>query len=282
MLLWITRSAPFNMRTRRGVAAIGHRAITVPVLHIRASGAAAPAREPSAIVFTSPHGVRLHQPRYSWSSLPVFAVGDQTALLARERGYADVRSADGDASDLRDLVIGSVSRFGHVVHFGAREPAGSLVDDLGAADVSAELVVAYESVKATAEQLRPVSAVLGSVEGIVVHSARGAQVAAETIGRTGWYGIVFCLSPACAAPFATLPGLLVETAPRPTEASLLELLRAWRGSALPSNGRTGGHRPSGDAARPVVRLVVSNPPRGAQQAGEAPAEESDDPPPAAA
>ncbi len=261
MLLWVTRSSPFNLRTRRGLAELGHRAITAPVLHIRPTGIIAPATEPSAIAITSGHAVHYLPPRESWRSLPVFTVGEHCARVARECGYEDVRSACGAVSELRDLILGSVSRFGHVVHFGAREPAGDLVGDLRRGGLSAELSVVYESIEATSEQLKAVVMGLAFVDAIVVHSPRGARVAAEMVRQARWHGMVFSLSKACAEPFERVPGIAVETALAPTEGSLMDLIGAFRAPAF--GRRSSGQALHGSAAdrdglNSRLRLVVSN------------------------
>ena len=41
--------------------------------------------------------------------LPLFAVGDRTAAAARRAGFATVISADGNAADLRELVLAKIS-----------------------------------------------------------------------------------------------------------------------------------------------------------------------------
>lgn len=240
LLFWVTRSSPFNLRTTGGLAKIGHRSITAPVLEMRPTGILPPATEPTAIVFTSGHAILHTRLQDKWRSLPMFAVGEHSAALARECGYPDVRSADGAVSDLRDLILGSVSRFGHLVHFGARDPAGNLVDDLRRAGLSAELSVVYESVESTAEQLKTVAMSLPFVDGILVHSPRGARVAAELVRRERWQGLVFSLSEACAEPFEGLPGIAVETAPSPTERSMMDMIGAFR---APASGPRIGARP---------------------------------------
>ncbi len=50
-----------------------------------------------AILATSANGVRALARRSRARDLPVFAVGPQTAEAAREAGFANVKSADGDA-----------------------------------------------------------------------------------------------------------------------------------------------------------------------------------------
>jgi uroporphyrinogen-III synthase len=274
-LLWVTRPSPFNARTRQAVVAAGHGALTVPALHVRRLGSPQ-LSEPTAVVFTSPHAVLHHPARTSWLALPAFVVGDDAAALARRRGYRDVRPVGTAPGELRDLVLGSVSRFGHVVHFAEREESGSPVEALRSSGLSAERAVVCESIKATPEQLRSVSAALPFVDGILIDSAAAGQVVAECIAAAGWHGIVFCRCPDCAAAFATLPGLLVELPPSPTEDSLLASLARFRGWPPGADLRAGVA-----AAAPRLRLVVSNEPGPSarlDRGGDGP----DDPPPAAA
>lgn len=284
MLLWVTRSAPFNLRTRRNLAELGHRSVTAPVLHIRPTGVIPPATEPTAIAVTSAHAFRCLAPQESWRALPLFTVGEHCAAIARDSGYQDVRPACGTVSDLRDLILGSVSRFGHVVHFGAREPAGDLVGDLARGGLSAELLVVYESIEATSEQLKALAMGLPFAEGIIVHSPKGARVAARIARQAGWSGIVFALSEACARPFERLPGVAVEIAPEPTEGSLMKLIGDFRPSPALSlrDGEQGDApvgRPEG-APGPYLRLVVSNEERASRDDGSWFG--SGDPPPTAA
>ena len=57
-----------------------------------------------AIVFTSSNGVRAFSRLKIDSRLTVYAVGDTTAALARDLGFQDVYSADGNAHDLAHLI----------------------------------------------------------------------------------------------------------------------------------------------------------------------------------
>ena len=286
LLLWVTRSSPFNLRTIRGLSKIGQRSMTAPTLWIRPTGVHPPAAEPTAIAFTSGHAISLHAPQERWRLLPVFTVGAHCAALARNCGYSDVRSAGGDVSDLRDLILGSVSRFGHVLHLGAREPARDLVRDLQSDSLSAELSVVYESIEATPEQLKAVSMNLPSIDGIVVHSPKGAKVAAEMVRQARWHGRVFALSGACAEPFERVPGIAIETAPAPTEKSLIDMIQAYCGTARElrrSSQAPRGFRARRDGANSRLRLVVSNDiPELDAATNQSTPHPEDDPPPSAA
>jgi hypothetical protein len=110
----------------------------------------------AALAFTSVNGVaafaRLHGDR----DRPVFAVGDRTARAAREAGFADVASADGDVEALAALILGQAARLdGAVLHPCALEPAGDLVSPLVAAGLSARRLAVYETVDRDPERPRP-------------------------------------------------------------------------------------------------------------------------------
>ena len=286
MLLWVTRSSPFNLRTTRGLAEIGQRSITTPTLWIRPTGPLPPSIEPTALAFTSDNAISLHAPQEEWRSLPVFTVGAHSAALARHCGYPDVRPAASNVSDLRDLILGSVSRFGHVLHLGAREPARHLVRDLQENGLSAELSVVYESIEATAEQLKSVSMGLPFVDGIIVHSPKGAKVAAGLVRQARWHGLVFSLSDGCAEPFERLPGIAIETAPVPTEKSLIDMIQRSCAQACGpqrSSRAPRGSRAEWDGTRSRLRLVVSNDIHGPDAANDRWVPRPDDePPPSAA
>ena len=58
-----------------------------------------------AVLFTSRNGVRAFSRLSPRRDVAVFAVGDSTAALARDNGFANVESARGDSADLARLTI---------------------------------------------------------------------------------------------------------------------------------------------------------------------------------
>lgn len=229
MFLWITRSAPYNLLTAHRARTIGHTVLNVPVLEVRPTLALAPAADPDVIVFTSAHGVDLHPFNARLVDVPVFAVGDLTAEATRRRGYRQVHSAQGDLSDLQKLIVTSVPRPAHVVHFSALEPSGDLPGYLNMSGFQAERCVVYDTCPAENGELARAVDSLSALDGIVIHSRKAARLVAEVIFTARWNGIVFCISEACAAELRHVPGILLEVAARPTEHSLMNLLRLFGG-----------------------------------------------------
>ena len=62
--------------------------------------------EAEALLFTSGNGVRAFAEACARRDLPALCVGARTAALAREAGFVDVRSAEGDATALTRLAAG--------------------------------------------------------------------------------------------------------------------------------------------------------------------------------
>ncbi len=77
--------------------------------------------ETEAILFTSANAVRAFAAASPVRDLPVFTVGDRTAAVAREAGFAQVTSARGDARDLARLA--RATRWRRFLHPRGREAA---------------------------------------------------------------------------------------------------------------------------------------------------------------
>ena len=105
----ITRPEPGGSETATRVAALGYRPILAPLLEIRTLHAALPGAERlHAILVTS--GNAIPSLPASHHHLPLFAVGEATAARARDAGFTQVNSADGDANALAELVARSCDR----------------------------------------------------------------------------------------------------------------------------------------------------------------------------
>jgi uroporphyrinogen-III synthase len=189
-----------------------------PVLAVYALDAEIDLQGVAALAFTSMAGVRAFAERTDTRSLPVFAVGGATAAAARDAGFARVASADGDARALARL-IGSNPGLGLVLAPGARERAGDLLGLLAAQGVQARALTLYET--------RPTGAALPpGAQAALVHSPKAAAAISPILEADPAAGrlTVCCLSPAVAAPLATLPLRRLAIAAHPNETSLLALL----------------------------------------------------------
>ena len=92
----ITRPEPGATETAARIAALGLSSIKAPMQDIESLPAHLPDPDRvAALVLTSRNAIAPIPPAYR--TLPTWVVGDATATRAREAGFTDIQSADGDA-----------------------------------------------------------------------------------------------------------------------------------------------------------------------------------------
>src|SRR5579885_1709266 len=105
MRVLITRPREEAEALAAELVARGFECLVEPLLDIRpAATAAMPLDGVQALLFTSANGVRAYAAREGRRDLPVFAVGDRTAEVARGLGFAKIESAQGALPELAELV----------------------------------------------------------------------------------------------------------------------------------------------------------------------------------
>jgi uroporphyrinogen-III synthase len=112
MAILVTRPQPDDEATAAQLRARGFEVLRAPMLRFEpvAFHDDADARY-GAVIVTSANALRGIEPQLKDGALlklPLFAVGEKTAAAARDAGFDNVTSADGDAGTLRDLVTASV------------------------------------------------------------------------------------------------------------------------------------------------------------------------------
>lgn len=103
MRVLITRPAEDAERTAAALTAAGHEPLIAPIMVVR--GLPHLLQWPAdALVATSANAIRHAVLAAVNRDLPLFTVGDTTAAAAREAGFTEVRSAQGDSRDLAQLL----------------------------------------------------------------------------------------------------------------------------------------------------------------------------------
>src|SRR5215467_8521162 len=109
MAVLVTRPLPDGETTAADLRARGFEVVAAPMLRFEPFGFSDDSEAPyGGIIVTSANAIRAVESRLAGSSLlklPLFAVGERTAAVARAAGFDNVLSADGDAAALRDLVM---------------------------------------------------------------------------------------------------------------------------------------------------------------------------------
>lgn len=224
MSVWITRSAPDNLRTARALRELGRKSLMVPVLTTR------PLPQPplpspfDAIVFSSVHAVRHHprDDRLLW--VPVFTASGLVADAATAAGYATVTSTGGNEAALPALMGHMLPAGARVVIFCAARTSPALTERLCALGHHVERRAVYEPTPARDGALEQALRRLHQVSAVVVHSRCAAERIASVLRGIDWRGSLWCISDHAAGGLAGLDPACVRVAPRPTEAALLAMI----------------------------------------------------------
>lgn len=219
----VTRSEPGASETAARLTAAGYHPIVEPVFGIQPIAAVIPVFD--ALAFTSANGVREFAKLSARRDVSVFCVGARTAEAAREAGFADVASADGDVEALSALIDEKLPKGSRLLHPGNEEARGDLTGRLRGAGFSAEFLTIFRAVPNPIPGPALQAHLAGRLgfEAVLVHSPRGATILAGFAAGSAAPLDVAAISAAAAAPLAAVAGR-TEIAAHPDEQSLLSAL----------------------------------------------------------
>jgi uroporphyrinogen-III synthase len=163
------------------------------------------------------------------ANLPVFAVGARSAEAARQAGFGNVSTADGDTKNLVKLIASrNAGTIAPLLYLAGEDRAGDLVADLAAHGIRAELKIVYRAISEPFPSVLAAALEAGDVDAVLHFSRRSAELFVSGASSAGVAGPALdvrhlCLSAPVAEPLAGAGRVVV--AARPDEAALLALLR---------------------------------------------------------
>jgi uroporphyrinogen-III synthase len=237
MRLIVTRPEPDDDRTARALIRLGHEAILSPMLDVVIDGKAKiPARPYQAVLVTSSNAVRAlagRAVRPVSGEVPLFAVGDQTALEAKRAGFAATRSAGGALDELVAMVASELSpAAGPLFYAAGEEQAGDLAGQLHQRGFDVETVFLYRTEpRARLANVGEAALRAGEVDGVLFYSPRSAAAFALALRAGNLAPLAkrvtcFCLSAACAEPLAKVTEGNIRVAVRPDQLALFASIEA--------------------------------------------------------
>jgi uroporphyrinogen-III synthase len=198
---------------------MGALPVLTPLLRISPVAFDADVGGAQALLFTSGNGVQAFafaNPKAR--KLTVITVGDATADMARNNGFAGVISAEGDIEALIEKATWALKpAVGKVIHFSGAHVAGDLVGALRAAGFDAESRIAYVAVAADSWP-----AAFGEPLDIVLfHSARAAETFVALGAPNAAKLTAACMSEAVAQAASKAHWARIIVSPAPREDALL-------------------------------------------------------------
>ena len=229
----VTRPAEDAAETAARLAAMGIEPVVAPATRIEIA-----ARPPldldgvQALLATSRNGVRALAGATPARDIPLLAVGDATAALARAAGFRSVASAGGDACDLARLATRMLEPgSGRLVHAAGEAAGDALCRALADKGFDAVPEALYRAVPVPLPVGVRALLAAGGIALALFFSAGAARAFADTLGRDGSQACcariaAICLSTRVAEAAAALPWRAVRRAARPELESLLAAVAA--------------------------------------------------------
>ncbi len=236
----VCRAAPDAAATATALVVAGHTAILAPVLDIvtlpveldHFVGA-------DALLVTSANAIRALRPEQAsrLADRPLYAVGKQTAVVARRHGFVDVRVAGGDAASLASLLSLTCPPRARLTYLAGRVRKPDLESTLRAGR-RLTVVEVYDAAiappwnEAVRDQLAD-----GRVDACLHYSRRSASLAMAFAARadvgTAFHDLVhFCISPDVAGSLREAGMNRIAVADPPEESEVLRLLERYGRPAL--------------------------------------------------
>jgi uroporphyrinogen-III synthase len=234
--LLVTRPQEDGERTAAVLRARGHVVMLAPLLRIEPVAADFGSGPFAAVLTTSANAARaiaVHARTGELRGVPLYTVGSRSAEAARAAGFTTVRSADGDAHDLIEIVARQMAGTrAPLLYLAGEDRSVDLAEVLGRHGLTVRTAVVYRA--AAVERLPPEAyeeIAAGRLDGVLHYSRRGAEAFvrcadAADLRERALTLMHFCLSAQVSAPLSAAGAAQFRIAPRPEEAALLELVGA--------------------------------------------------------
>jgi uroporphyrinogen-III synthase len=231
MRVLVTRPDREAARTAERLQALQHEALVDPLLKIEPLAFHPFPAAFDAVAITSANAIHAvsKENLARYVSLPLFAVGAQSAEAAREAGFKQVVAAAGDAQALMQLIAEKLPAAARVHDLAGTERAQDLAALLSRAKIQVETCIVYRAAAAKelgADTLARIRA--GKIDAMLHYSLRSAETFLALVHAAKLAGAAagirhLCLSQQVAAPLLSA-GFNVEIAARPNEDALFALL----------------------------------------------------------
>ncbi|ODT80998.1 MAG: hypothetical protein ABS76_14260 [Pelagibacterium sp. SCN 64-44] len=234
MRMLVTRPEPDAQSTLARLAALGIEAVAAPVMVRQTLDTSLPPADGfTAMVLTSTNALRALDERDMlgrYRHLPVFAVGDRTAMEARAAGFDRVSSAAGAFADLVNAM--TIARVpGPIFYPAGRHQSADLAGALAPLGVMVATAKVYEMVAVEALPADIVAQLGGGIDAVLCYSRRTAQIFAALAGdvpvqRRRHLGML-CIAEAVAEPLLEARFSRIALADRPDEDAMMALALAF-------------------------------------------------------
>lgn len=228
----ITRPLSDAVVTAARLEALGYVPVFMPVSETVPTNIALPDGQYSAIAVTSANALRHADDAQlaALKALQLYAVGEKTAIVARESGFEIVYAGDGWGLSLGDYVAAQEPAGSHILYLTGKVRRSDFEHKLEAAGIKVTVAETYDThtVQYCDEQLVAIASA-GLPDIILLYSAVAAHQFVQLDKQTGGALLnsakfIFCLSHRIAAELPEMCQKRVHISDTPDEDAILRLL----------------------------------------------------------
>lgn len=239
MAILVTRPAPDNAKTAAALRARGHEVLLSPMLRFEPVAFEDDGEiDFDAVILSSANAVRAiedHPVRARLMLLPVFAVGEHTAKIARDASFTNITIADGDAISLRERIVesaaaGKLRRKAALCYLAGADLTRDLGGELGARGFTVVTRTAYRMVPiAGLSDVVSDAFRAGTIDAVMHFSRRSARAYLNAARADGVEISALalpqcCISEAVAGVLRDAGAMQVAAANAPDEKALLDVV----------------------------------------------------------
>jgi uroporphyrinogen-III synthase len=231
MNVLVTRPAEDGAETAARLRERGHAALIAPLLEVRFRDGSEPIFDGvQAIIVTSANGVRALVRRTARRDVMVFAVGPQSAAVARAAGFFNVKNSEGDATALADAIARwTTPQAGALIHVAGNEASSRLATRLAEHGFVVRREIFYDVVPADLSRDAENALRGGKLDAVLLYSPLSAQIFVHCVQAARLADacralVAVCISDATKKKCESLPFRELRVAPRPSETEMLDLL----------------------------------------------------------
>lgn len=232
----VTRPEPGASQTAKRLEAAGFSPLVLPLAETRALPVGSVPETFDAVAVTSANAIR-HAPRALLDRLSgsrCYAVGQKTAAIASQAGFAEITTGPGGANALADAIVSAEKPGAAILYLCGRVRLPAFEERLHAAAVAVRPIETYDTVGIVYAP-SDVRRLLGEepMNAVLLYSAKAAESFADLSDRPElgslFQGVgLFCLSPRVASALGGHDGTQIHVPAEPNEAALLLLLAKAR------------------------------------------------------
>jgi uroporphyrinogen-III synthase len=219
MRVLLTRPEADAKKTAGRLKTLGHDAVICPLFEIISTQTPAPATPFDALIATSAHAFQAHAGEVAHlRDLPLYLVGERSALAAREKGFTQIVHVAPDAKTLAIAIAQEKSRARTFLYLAGRERRPELEASLAALGHAVAPWIVYET-----SETEDISALVqewrtGMLDAVMHFSPRSAALYQAHALRAGMLAqalqpLQIVISPRAAEALGDAPNVRVAASP---------------------------------------------------------------------